>query len=217
MLVKIKTFIKAPLSGKIQFIANVFHKIKTQTFYKLQFKNIGKGSVIKNPLFMTPEFISLGNNVVIWEGARIEGISSYAETSFAPHIVIEDGVSFQQRCHITAAGTLIIGKNSLISFDVSIQDTDHGYQALGVPVVNQPLIFKKTLIGENCFIGSGVKIQAGSILGKHCVVGTNAVVRGDFPDYSVIVGIPAKIVKQYNATTKKWEKTNNKGELVNDN
>jgi acetyltransferase-like isoleucine patch superfamily enzyme len=138
--------------------------------YKVLFKKIGKNSLIKKPLFLTPEFISLGNGVKIWNDARIEGISSYAYQSFQPHIIIEDGVSIQQRFHMTAAGTLIIGKNTLISFDVSVQDTDHEYKNIDLPVANQPLEVKRTQVGENCFIGSGAKIQAGTILGKHCVI-----------------------------------------------
>lgn len=65
---------------------------------------------------------------------------------------------------------------------------------------------KETKIGENCFIGIGVAIQAGTILGKQCVVGSNSVVRGEFPDYCVIVGAPARIVKKYNFETQRWEK-----------
>ena len=52
----------------------------------------------------------------------------------------------------------------------------------------------------------GVAIQAGTILGKHCIVGTNSVVRGIYPDFCVLVGSPASIVKRYNIKTKKWEK-----------
>ena len=53
-------------------------------------------------------------------------------------------------------------------------------------------------------------------MGRHCVVGTNSVVRGHFPDYSVIVGIPAKIVKRYDEKMKQWKKTNSKGEFIDE-
>ena len=68
------------------------------------------------------------------------------------------------------------------------------------------MIVKDTIIGENCFIGYGVAIQAGTKLGKQCIVGANAVVRGDFPDYSVIAGVPAKIIRKYNFDTKTWDR-----------
>ena len=75
--------------------------------------------------------------------------------------------------------------------------------------MDQERIVKTTRIGENCFIGFGACIQAGTILGKQCIVGANAVVRGSFPDYSVVVGAPARIVKQYDPITKRWEKVKN--------
>jgi acetyltransferase-like isoleucine patch superfamily enzyme len=190
--------------------------LKTKLFYSLLLSFLGSRSVVLRPIYWTPKFISIGNSVYIWPGCRIEAISKYEQQRFSPKIVFEDGVSLQQRCHITAAGSLVIGKNTLISFDVSIQDTDHAYQQIGVPIAKQPLIVKETRIGENCFIGSGAKIQAGTILGKQCIVGTNAVVRGHFPDYCVIVGVPARIVKRYNPKTEQWEKTNASGEFLSE-
>jgi len=52
----------------------------------------------------------------------------------------------------------------------------------------------------------GVAIQAGTVLGKQCIVGANSVVRGVFPDYSVIAGVPARIIKRFNFDKNKWEK-----------
>lgn len=217
MINKILTFLQLPLYEKYNYLSIQFAKLKTKIFYRFVFKNIRNNSIIKNPLLLLNiHCISIGNKVFIRDHARLECIEKKDYQIFNPQLIIEDGVSIEQRCHITAADILRIGRNTLISFDVSIQDTDHEYQTLGIPIAQQPLIIKKTLIGENCFIGSGAKIQAGTILGKHCVVGTNAVVRGIFPDYCVIVGIPAKIVKRYNPKTEQWEKTNAKGEFLDE-
>lgn len=54
------------------------------------------------------------------------------------------------------------------------------------------------------FIGFGTSIQAGTILGKNVIVGANSFVRGSFPDYTIIGGVPAKILKIYDHTTKEW-------------
>ena len=81
-------------------------------------------------------------------------------------------------------------------------------------MLKQKLILKKTEIGENCFLGYGAVIQPGTVLGKQCIVGSNAVVSGTFEDYSVIVGAPARVVKRYNFETEKWEKTNKDGLFV---
>jgi acetyltransferase-like isoleucine patch superfamily enzyme len=52
-------------------------------------------------------------------------------------------------------------------------------------------------LGENCFIGAGAKLLAGTVLGRQCIVGANAVARGHFDDYSVITGIPGRVVSAY--------------------
>ncbi|WP_332020169.1 acyltransferase, partial [Kaistella sp.] len=91
--------------------------------------------------------------------------------------------------------------------NVFITNIDHDYTEIGAHVVKQKILVKETKIGDNCFIGMGAAIMAGTILGKQCIVGANSVVRGVFPDYCVIVGSPAKIVKKYNPQTQVWEKT----------
>ena len=55
-------------------------------------------------------------------------------------------------------------------------------------------IFGKIKIGDNTFIGTASIILPGTTIGKNCIVGAGSVVRGRFPDNSVIMGNPAKTV-----------------------
>lgn len=212
----LKIFISDPWSRKIHMIGYIFYKLKTIFFYRYLLKKCGKNVIIKNPMFWMPEYINIGNDVLIWPACRLEAINRYGNHQYHPQIIIGDGVNIQQNCHITAADELNIGKDTTISFGVSIQDTDHEYQQIDVNILQQPLLVKKTTIGENCFIGSGAKILAGTVLGKQCIVGTNAVVRGVFPDYCVIAGVPARIIKRYNPETQEWTRTNATGGFDND-
>lgn len=168
-------------------------------------------SYIGKPIFISNfKRIFISKKVRIFPGARIEVIGKYAS------IVFENNISIGQNLHITSASNLIISKNTTILENVMITNIDHNYQEISKPILEQSLIIKETKIGENCFIGYGAVIQAGTILGKQCIVGANAVVRGTFPDYSVIVGIPAKIVKRYNGKTGIWEKTNANGDFISE-
>ena len=170
--------------------------------YKLRFKKIGNFSYIGKPIFIKGSSkICVGNKVKVFPGARIE-VHGKGE------IVIEDNCSIGQGLHLIASDHLTIGKNTTISSNVFITDTDHDYQELGVHILNQKHLIKKTYIGDNCFIGTGAKIHPGTILGKQCIIGSNAVVKGTYPDYCVIAGVPARIVKKYNLETKEWEKVN---------
>lgn len=122
-------------------------------------------------------------------------------------IIIGDNTSIGQNFHVVSyTDDLIIGNNVTISGNVFISNCDHNYQAIGIHIINQELVYKKTVIGDGCYIGYGAVILAGTMLGKQCIVGANSVVRGEFPDYSVIAGCPGRIVKQYNQEKHIWER-----------
>lgn len=167
--------------------------------YKIFLGKIGKLTYIGKPTFIEGgKQIFIGNKVRIFPGIRMEAIGS-------GKIVIGDNTAIEQNVHITSMDSeLRIGKGTTIAANAFITNLDHEYTEKDKSVMEQGHIIRNTEIGENCFIGYGVAIQAGTILGKQCIVGTNSVVRGTFPDYCVIVGSPAKIVKKYDPNTKEW-------------
>ncbi|AZA53587.1 acyltransferase [Chryseobacterium sp. G0201] len=166
------------------------------------FGKFGFPGYLGKPLFlMGIKKVFIGKKVRIFPHLRLEVHRSGT-------IHIKDDVVISQNVHITSAGNLMIGKSSLILANVFITNIDHDYEEIGKHVVKQEYLVKDTIIGENCYIGMGSAIMAGTILGKQCVVGANSVVRGEFPDYCVIVGAPARIVKKFNPETQKWEKVN---------
>ena len=194
---RLKKFLKLPLSVKMMILNKIMiKKVVFFILYKHRFMSCGNKTLLSSPLFVTPEFITLGSNINIWPHARIEGIYYYNNEEYNPTLIIEDNVSIQQRVHITFAEELVIGSGTTILFDVCITNIDHEYSDINTPVIDQGLIIKKTSIGKNCFIGAGAKILAGSILGDNCVVGSNSVVKGVFPSGSIIVGVPGKIKKR---------------------
>lgn len=177
---------------------------------RLRFKKVGFPSYIGKTLsILGGRNISIGSRVRIFPGLRIEAHDS-------GKIIIEDNISFGQNCHIICSSEFLnICSHTTLSANVFITNIDHNYQEIGKHILDQKYLVKTTHIGENCFIGYGAAIQAGTILGKQCVVGANSVVRGTFPDYCVIVGSPARIVKRYNIKTNNWEKTDKQGFFLN--
>lgn len=203
-------------SRRIQRLRFLCSQLITQLWHARRLRACGAGTIVRPPLFWTPEHISLGRNVLLWDGCRIEGIERDNDAVFTPHVVLGDDVSFQQRCHLIAAGELLIGEGTTLSFDVMVTDVDHGHELRGVNVLRQPLLLRPTVIGRHCFIGAGARILAGTVLGDNCRVGANAVVRGRFPANCIIAGIPAQIVKSFNSRTGRWEKPEAAGEHSND-
>lgn len=177
--------------------------------YKMIMRKVGSLSYIGKPTYIKGyKQISMGRKTRIYPGARIEAIGIDSK------ITIGNNTSIGQNLHLISGHKLDIGENVTMSANVFITDIDHTYEVIGKSIMDQPIVIKKTEIGDNCFIGIGAAIQAGTILGKQCIVGSNAVVRGTFPDYCVIVGVPAKIIKRYNEVSGLWEKTNSKGDFI---
>lgn len=177
--------------------------------YALFFRKFSFPSHIGVPIFtLGLNRVTVQKRVRILPGLRIE-------THHNGTIEFQENISIGQNFHITSAGNLVIGRDTTILGNTFVTNIDHDYQEIGKHILEQKMIVKETRIGNNCFIGYGVAIQAGTILGNQCIVGASSVVRGVFPDYSVIVGIPAKVVKRYNKTTLTWEKTNPDGTFLN--
>jgi len=175
----------------------IFGEIKTRFFYKFFFGKIGKKSIIINPeLLSNPSHVFIGDNVIIHSNARILCITDYRGQKFNPRVEIGDGVKIQQGFYMSCAKSIKIGDRACLSQYTAITDIDHEYEDVNKPVYGQPLLIDDVVIGEDSFIGTGAVIFRGSKIGKHCIVGANAVVKGEFPDYCIIAGVPAKIIKK---------------------
>ena len=146
----------------------------------------------------------MGRHVSIGYHARIEGVNLYNNIEFSPCIKLCDNVSVEQNLHLTCAKKIVIGKNTAIAANVTITDVHHPYDDINVPIEKQDIIVKEVIIGEDCKIYNNVVILPGVHIGKHVTIGANSVVTKDVQDYSVAVGIPAKVIKQYDIEKKEW-------------
>ena len=70
--------------------------------------------------------------------------------------------------------------------------------------MNQGSYSSTITIGDGSWIGTNVTILAGAYIGKNCVVAAGSVVKGKFPDYCVIGGVPARILKKYYSEEDIW-------------
>lgn len=171
-------------------------------YYDILTHNIQMPSYIGKPIFISnKKNLKIGKNCRIYPGIRAEIVDKYS------YIEIGNNVSIGQNFHIVSYNeTLKIGNDVTISGNVFVTNCNHSYTTIGKHVLEQELIFQHTEIGDGCFIGYGAVVQAGTVLGKQCIVGANSVVKGIFPDYSVIVGSPGRIVKHYDFELKEWIK-----------
>tara|TARA_A100001011_G_C14291417_1_gene836383 strand:+ start:377 stop:946 length:570 start_codon:yes stop_codon:yes gene_type:complete len=182
------------------FDIRLYWYAKSQLIYRWFFKEFHISSYFGTPLFLKgSRRIHISKRVRVFAGSRIELHGNKSK------LIIEENTSIGHNLHLVCGGKIVIGKNTTISSNVFINDIDNDYLEINKSIMEQKQIVKETYIGENSFIGFGSSIQAGTILEKNVIVGANSFVKGHFPKYSVIGGVPAKILKIYNHKTKKWE------------
>jgi acetyltransferase-like isoleucine patch superfamily enzyme len=112
-------------------------------------------------------------------------------------------VSIGDRCLIGRASgivghlSIVIGNDVWTGHHVYITDQNHGYRDVSIPISQQSQPERAVSIGDGSWIGHGSVILPGAEIGKHVVIGANSVVTGKIPDYSVAVGSPARVIRQY--------------------
>jgi acetyltransferase-like isoleucine patch superfamily enzyme len=97
--------------------------------------------------------------------------------------------------YLDADGGLEIGSDVSIAHGTTIMTTEHDYEFSGGTMRDVPVKPAAVKIGNDVWIGAGVKILAGVNIGDHVVVGAGAVVTRDIPSDSIAVGVPARVVK----------------------
>lgn len=103
-------------------------------------------------------------------------------------------------------GPVQIGNNVMLAQNIVISGLNHGYEDISKPPSEQKVSTKQIIISDSVWIGANSVITAGVFIGKHAVVGAGSVVTKDVPEYSVVAGNPARVIKKYNFDQNIWEK-----------
>ena len=134
-------------------------------------------------------------------------IKKHAWFSLKPEcqVSIGDHTRIGRYLILSGAGTSItIEDNVLMSERVFITESNHDFSDVSKPVQSDSVSGGPVHIGSGTWIGIGVCILPGVTIGKHCVIGANATVTRNIPDYSIAAGIPAKVIKRYDFNQAAW-------------
>lgn len=166
------------------------------------FNTIGTNAYIFDPLQIdNPGSISIGFNTYIAAQSWLMGGVGSAVT-----LKIGDNVQIGHFAHIIGMHSVEICDGVLLADKVYIADTEHCYKDISKPVLEQGTTYVGDVkIGEGSWLGENVCV-IGANIGKHCIIGANAVVTKDIPDYSIAVGIPAQVIKRYDFNKEEWVK-----------
>lgn len=189
-----------------QKIFEVGCKIRNAIFFH-GYGQLGRGTYILKPMrVIGKKNVFIGDYCSVLHHARMEAVTAWETDKLQGEIRIGNRTTIEQNCHIIAADKLVIGDDCVISSDVYISDCGHGLENMGASIMQQPLLVKKTTIGNGCFIGTGAKLMPGVTLGNCVVVGANAVVVKDVPEYVMVAGVPARPIKRYDVAEKRWKR-----------
>jgi acetyltransferase-like isoleucine patch superfamily enzyme len=136
--------------------------------------------------------VTIGSNVTILKNTIIECTGVIKE--IGEGLTIGNNVGISQNCFIQVRGYVEIGSNVMFGPYVSIFSENHGYHDTNTPMIEQKTARIGVKLNDDIWIGSGAKILDGVILGKGCIVAAGAVVTKSFPEYSIIGGVPAKLL-----------------------
>ena len=124
-----------------------------------------------------------GKNVNIQRGA-----------SFTPGLSVGDNSGVGVNCEVY--GEVIIGNDVMMGPEVVIYTTQHKFDSIEIPMWKQGSTEPKpVVINDDVWIGRRVIIMPGVTVGKGAILVAGAVVTKDVPEYSIVGGIPAKVIK----------------------
>jgi acetyltransferase-like isoleucine patch superfamily enzyme len=197
------------LGGVSGIVLLVWDRVSFRLYKKRYYKNIflnygenirwGKHSlrltIPESVRIANPQKISISNNCEFDEYVYLQSHHD------GEGLVIGNGVRINAFTHVQAFSKVIIEDSVLIAPFSHVNSGNHGMHDNSCPIMNQP--YEKAgmiTIGMGTWLGRSSHILGGVVLGKNCVVAAGAVVTKSFSDFSIVGGVPAKLLKAIDET-----------------
>lgn len=156
---------------------------------------IGERSIVQNNVILdatrmesNKEFIYIGTGVKIEYGSQIY--------SWGGEVRIGDNCSINPYCLIYGTGGVTIGNDVRVATNTIIVASMHKFERTDISITKQGYEAKGILIGNDIWIGAGCRILDGVTIGNGAILAAGAVVTKDVPAYSIVGGVPAKVIRE---------------------
>lgn len=179
----------------------------------LKLKGVRKLNIDPSAQILGLDRMTIGHGFKAGLNLRLEALTRFQDQTFEPRIIIGDQVEVHDFVHIGAIHRIEIGSHVLMASKIYISDHNHGSYAGDVhsdpemPPALRPLdATKSVVIEDRVWLGEFVTVLPGATIGRGSIIGANSVVTGAIPPHCIAVGAPARVVKRFNAETRRWEK-----------
>ena len=176
------TYLLCYLPGRVGIILR-------SVFYKCYFKKAGRFNIRSGVIIDGMENIELGDNVSV-------NYNSYLYAHNGGKLKIGDNFSTNSNIMVNAAddGVIIIGNNCAIGPNSVLRATEHKYKSKEKPIIKQGHTGGVIILGDDVWIASNCVVAPNTEIRKGVVVSSCSLVKGIVAEYSLISGVPAKLI-----------------------
>lgn len=151
--------------------------VRVKPFYRLTAQT---GNVLR---------INLGHAVSIGAGTLFQG---------SGNISMKSRSFCGERCVFGCNSSISIGRDVMIAQNATLRDTDHVFDSTDIPMIDQGIKSEPILVEDDVWIGHGAVVLKGVTIGQGAVIAAGAVVNKNVPPFTIVGGIPAKIIGKRN-------------------
>jgi len=131
--------------------------------------------------------VQIGEECIIHQGCIIR--------TFGAMIRIGSSCSLNPYVSVLGGGNVIIGNDVRIASYTMIVASNHIYEDARLKIKDQGMSNADVIIGDDVWIGANAVVTAGVIIHQGAVIAAGSIVTKDVPEYSIVAGAPAKIIK----------------------
>lgn len=137
--------------------------------------------------------VHFGANVTIGRGAMIRP-SGYYGRDMGVGLTVGDASNIGIGSYLGCSGGIRIGAHVMMGPYVRIFSENHVFDDPDVPMSSQGIVHGAVAVEDDCWLGAGATILAGVTVGRGSVVAAGAVVTKGVPPYSIVAGVPGRVV-----------------------
>ena len=153
------------------------------------FVRLGRGCIVRTGAVIDapgPALLVLGDGVQLNRGVYLG--------AFGKHFMVGARTQFNRNALVDGRGSINIGSDVLIGPGAQLISYQHRFESREVPINQQGLKTGEIVIEDDVWIGAGAIVLAGITIGRGSFVGAGAVVTRSCPPYSILGGVPARVI-----------------------